>query len=534
MLDTEKPGVRIFRYLLGDSLGMLRKRGQRTLVYQPMGLVADRYSVQGVLGTGGISIAYLALDIVAHETVALKTCRHEFLSTRTVREAFLEEARTWTRLDCQPPILELKGIADVGGLVFLSTEYIAPDSLGRVTLADHIASTSGLPLGTALKWAVECCHAVEYLRSKCAARSVDLNPKNILMAHGESVRLSDFGLARTIYRLSTSREAPEQSWSKRSPLLAPDRRGFCGTPAYMAPEQFADAPVDGAASDVYSVGVILYEMLSGRVPFVPATAERKARKGLEASPQQWYLAHRDSAPKELNVSSWPVIHKCLSKLPQDRFTDLCELRGVLGKLRYEETGKAASPVETHQSSSQDRLLKGCRLLQLGLLREALVEYDTAVEASPELAQSSACEPFIKLKTAARLGRVLGQGDALRDSEWRTWLKQTGGDCLLTQLLPSVVQDLRRIGQLAGQAPLSSGAFEILAHAGSLAPWADMLWVLNGNATGADNLVHELMRLDTPARIETDARRRATVGGGTATKDARVIAALGAFIGRSLR
>jgi len=206
-------------------------------------LVDNRYRIVQPLGNGGMAEVYLAHDDILDRDVALKVMSGRYASDEEFVERFKREAQSAAALS-HPNIVSIfdRGASEDG------TYYIAMEYLPGGTLKDHITKRGALPPRTAAAVALQIAEAL------CAAheRGVihrDIKPHNILITESGDVKVTDFGIARA---------ASSSTMTRTGSIL--------GTAHYISPEQAMGEPV-GPASDLYSLGVVLYEMLTGELPF---------------------------------------------------------------------------------------------------------------------------------------------------------------------------------------------------------------------------------------------------------------------------
>jgi TolB-like protein/predicted Ser/Thr protein kinase len=248
------------------------------------------YEVIGSLGAGGMGEVYRARDTRLDRIVALKVS-HEQFSARVEREARAIAALNHAHI-CH--------LYDIGPN-YLVMEYLEGTHLqGR------------LPLDEALKYTIQICDALEVAHSKGIIHR-DLKPANILVTSA-GVKLLDFGLAQ----LAAAPAVPDDVTMNAGLTQAGT---ILGTAAYMSPEQAAARPVD-ARSDIFSLGVVLYEMLSGRRAFNGDSSVAVMAAVLEREPEQL------DAPEAVRK----VVARCIRKSPAERFQSAAELRGALGVL----------------------------------------------------------------------------------------------------------------------------------------------------------------------------------------------------------
>ncbi len=253
--------------------------------------LADRYKVEGQLGVGGMATVYLAEDLKHKRKVAVKVL-HPDLAVALGAERFLREIEIEARLT-HPHILPLhdSGVADE----FLY--YVMPFVEGE-SLRDRLNREGQLPLDDALQIGREVADALAYAHSHDVVHR-DIKPENILLEEGHAV-VADFGVARAISAVD------DEQLTKTGIAV--------GTPAYMSPEQASGEHRLDGRSDVYALGCVLYEMLTGQPPFTGATAQAiMARKVMEPTPSPRVV--RDSIPPAVEQA----VMRALAKTPADRF-----------------------------------------------------------------------------------------------------------------------------------------------------------------------------------------------------------------------
>ncbi len=291
----------------------------------PPGLTSalqDRYRIERELGQGGMATVYLAEDLKHHRKVALKVLRPELAATLGP-ERFSREIEVAARL-VHPHILGLIDSGDVDGFFY----YVMPYVEGE-TLRDRLARSGELPVHDAVRLLGEVAEALA-VAHKDGVVHRDIKPENILLS-GRHAMVMDFGVAKAV-----SEASGRQQLTTAGVAL--------GTPAYMAPEQAsADPQMDGRV-DIYAMGVLGYEMLTGHPPF----------HGL--NPQQTLAAHVTQAPTPvgqqragLSPALEAVVMKCLAKRAADRFQSADELVAALEPLATPSGGM--TPTHTMPTSA---------------------------------------------------------------------------------------------------------------------------------------------------------------------------------------
>lgn len=203
---------------------------------------SKRYKLLGPIGKGGMSIVYKARDKMLNMTVAIKFLPEKLLHDSSALERLKREAALAMRLS-QEHIVKLHNIEGDRGRLFLVMEYVEGTNFREILREEGV-----LPTLTVLQVAYSCALALDYAHER-GVLHLDLKPENLMLNKDSVLKIVDFGTARYVGGLYT------------------DDEGYLeGSPAYMSPEQISGAPIDLRA-DVYSLGVIVYELLCGRPPF---------------------------------------------------------------------------------------------------------------------------------------------------------------------------------------------------------------------------------------------------------------------------
>jgi serine/threonine-protein kinase len=263
--------------------------------------LADRYRVDRELGAGGMATVYLAHDVRHDRQVAIKVLRPE-LAAVIGAERFLAEIRTTANLQ-HPHILALFDSGTVDGTVF----YVMPFVDGE-SLRDRLSREKQLPIDDALRIAAEVADALEYAHGHGVIHR-DIKPENILL-HGGHALVADFGIALAASHTGGSRMT-ETGMS-------------LGTPQYMSPEQAMGERELDARTDVYALGCVAYEMLTGEPPFSGPTAQSVVAKVMTERPAG-IVKRRGRVPAHVE----DAVLTALEKLPADRFASAREFAAAL-------------------------------------------------------------------------------------------------------------------------------------------------------------------------------------------------------------
>ncbi len=257
--------------------------------------IAGRFRIEREIGTGGMGTVYLATHLGLERPVAVKIIKREFAGDADVAERFLREARTMAKLRHQHAAI----IFDAGNLPdgrhFIVMEFVEGETLSQV-----LAREGRFTFSCAIKIATQICDVLEEAH-RLGIVHRDLKPSNILLGP-RGVCVLDFGVAKV---LASSAESTATCGSTGSGQLI-------GTPRYMSPEQCLGQRV-GARSDLYSLGVLLYEMLAGRPPFVdPLQSALLIKQATAPAPPLPKLRPDIGRPLAL------AVHTLLAKRPDDR------------------------------------------------------------------------------------------------------------------------------------------------------------------------------------------------------------------------
>jgi serine/threonine protein kinase len=267
--------------------------------------LADRYRVEAFLGKGGMAEVYKVWDTSRGVYLAMKLLHEDLALDNVFVRRFKREAQTLERLQ-HPNIVRFYGMEQEGRQVFILMEYIEGE-----TLKHKIFDARGpLPIDQVLFYLRPFCLALQYAHNEGMVHA-DIKPGNIMIDHGGRVLLSDFGIARMTESTTVTMVG-------------------AGTPAYMAPEQ-ARGKMPTPRTDIYSLGIVLYEMLTGERPF---TGELATKSGTTSEKIRWEQVHLNpTSPRRFNhqISEEleAVVLKCLEKTPDRRFASVQELLNAL-------------------------------------------------------------------------------------------------------------------------------------------------------------------------------------------------------------
>jgi serine/threonine-protein kinase len=273
---------------------------------RPGAVFAGRYEVKEILGAGGMGVVYRAFDRELQEPVAIKTLRAEALAGGNVAlERFKQEIRLARRI-AHRNVVRTYDLGEVGGTYYLTMEYVEGTSLKQL-----IASRGKLPVPVTLTIGKQLCRALEVAHAEGVIHR-DIKPQNMVVEPSGFLKVMDFGIAR-LANPPKGKGLTEAGMS-------------IGTPDYMSPEQLSGLELD-ARADLYAAGVVLFECVTGRVPFEAETTWALVAKQLEEEPPD---------PRSLNAEvSEPlaaVILKAMAKQSADRFESAAAMHDALARI----------------------------------------------------------------------------------------------------------------------------------------------------------------------------------------------------------
>jgi serine/threonine-protein kinase len=264
-----------------------------------IGEVVGNYRILEKIGEGGMGAVFKGVDLMLEREVAIKALRPELARQPHIVERFRAEAVTLAKLN-HPNIATLHSFFRQGDDFFMVMEFVRGETLDRV-----IRSYGAVPVGQGITLFCQALEGIEHAH-RLGVIHRDVKPANMMLTEVGSIKVMDFGIARVLGTARMTREGH-----------------LIGTIEYMSPEQIRGKETD-ARSDIYSLGILLYEMLTGRVPFTSQSEYELMRDQIEAAPQP----PRDIAP-QISLPIEEAIMRSLAKRPEMRFQTAAEFRGAL-------------------------------------------------------------------------------------------------------------------------------------------------------------------------------------------------------------
>lgn len=330
----------------------------------------DRWEIHHI-HNGGMGIVYIVYDHVSHLPYAAKSFHGTlFTSNPGLAERFRSLARVWSSLGPHYNSVQAHFVEDIDGQPFLFLEHV-----GAGSLADWIGTprlTHDLP--QVLRFAIQCCDGLIHASAGGLQVHRDLKPHNCLITPERTLKVTDGGLAALCDGMHAAQDLTEALPGQRLRLASSRTGMFAGTGTHLAPELFDDPRGADVRSDIYAFGVMLFQMLTGKLPFEAQTWSELAH------------LHQTQPPPPLTppfTALNPLIERCLAKDPAQRLADFLALRELLATLYTHLTHtQAPQPLVgiALEATQQDNI--GSSLASLGQHEEALGWHDRALELQP--------------------------------------------------------------------------------------------------------------------------------------------------------
>ncbi len=286
-------------------------------------LLNGRYRLDAQQGSGGMAVIYKATDLALGRTVAVKVLRPSLTNDADFLRRFRQEARNVANLS-HPNIVTVHDVGQDGNTHYIVMEYIDGDDLKKL-----IRQEAPFPLDRALSLAIKICAGVGYAH-RAGLVHADVKPQNVLIIPGNNtfnVKVTDFGIAQAA-SATQPRERQRVVW---------------GSPHYFAPEQAQGDPPT-PASDVYSIGVVLFEMITGRLPFVGTDQQELALAHIHETPP-----NASEINPNIPESMDRILQKVLSKEPTARYRTAEQFGRIL--ITYRRQGQVTTDQLPHVSDA---------------------------------------------------------------------------------------------------------------------------------------------------------------------------------------
>jgi len=347
-----------------------------------VGTTLGRYEIRSLLGVGGMGEVYLAHDTQLRRPVALKFLPTNFTLDEDRLRRFEQEAYAASALN-HPNILTIYEIGQFDATRFMAMEYVEGETLRQHLSRPHTTSVEGQLQGGGIKLQEALDIAIQIASALSASQTAgiahrDIKPENLMLRRDGYLKVLDFGLAKLTERpATTDTEAPTRAMVNTSP------GAVMGTVNYMSPEQASGHAVD-ARTDIWSLGVLLYEMITGRMPFEGPTPSHVIVSILEKDPPL-LTRYLTDAPEALE---W-IVTKALTKNPDERYQTAREMLTDLRRLKQRldasaELERSIAPDAAHPGS---QTLSGASNLGASTISDYGAEQKTLPAGAPTVSSA---------------------------------------------------------------------------------------------------------------------------------------------------
>ena len=297
--------------------------------YKPGDRIGGEYTVLKVFGgenQSGMGVVYLVQSREIPKPIVLKTFQRAL--SRDAKRKFVSEAHAWLKAGAHPNVVQAYWVREIAGQVFVAADYVEPDEEGRNNLTQYLSAGQLRPEIVFL-WAAQFCHGMDYARSRGVLAHRDIKPDNLMIDGSASLKVTDFGLAKSIDSDATSQQRSWWLFGRKQPVETVSKTvtgSAMGTLPYMAPEQFIEAKSADHRADIYSFGIILYQMVAGnRYPYL-------IRSDAPDAAAEFFRAHTNQTPLPVESPLMPVISRCLQKAPNRRYATYDAFLGDLSSV----------------------------------------------------------------------------------------------------------------------------------------------------------------------------------------------------------
>lgn len=379
--------------------------------------LTNRYQILEKIGEGGMALVYRSMDTLLHREVAVKVLREQYASDEQFVERFRREAQAAASLS-HPNVVNIYDVGEVDGTHFIVMEYVHGRSLRRIIQEEGRLSPS-----RAARYALQICEGLQHAHERGLVHR-DIKPHNILITPDDRVKVTDFGIAR----------AASTSTLTQTGIII-------GSVHYFSPEQAKGANI-GAQSDLYSLGVVLYEMLTGEVPFNGDSPISVALKQIE-EPAPRVIGARPDCPPALAR----IVERALVKSLSERYADAAQMASDLRRYLWsaggvvEEEARMTQVLEagdwsrSRRREAQGRRNRASALWAWGILAAVAVGLGLAV-ALPFLRSLFVVPevrvPDVTARPVEEARRILGQRQLGLEIAGRAYDERVAADHVLSQ------------------------------------------------------------------------------------------------------
>jgi Tol biopolymer transport system component len=378
------------------------------------------FEIIGVIGAGGMGVVYRAHDVKLRRDVALKILPPEFAADEVRLHRFQREAQAVAALN-HPNVVTIYSVEESDGIHFLAMELLHGTSL------TNLIPPTGLPISQVLRYALPITDAMVAAHQQSIVHR-DLKPANVMVRDDGRVKVLDFGLAKVAAPIAESGDGTTE--------LLTDAKHVVGTTGYMSPEQAEGRAID-ARSDIFSFGVMLYEMAAGSRPFTGESSLAILTSILRDDPKPLTQVQPALSPDYDRI-----VRRCLAKDPARRYQTALDVRNELEDLQRQSATSAPQPVRGARtlSGSAAIAIAGAVILAIGVAAWRFGDRDPLPEPLPagfqQLTSQPGGEMFARLSADGQWVVYTGEGQGNRD----IYLQRIGGQTSINLTADSPADD----------------------------------------------------------------------------------------------
>lgn len=282
-------------------------------MYKIDDIIIGEYKVLDIFGgegKSGMGVVYLVYDRRLEKPIILKTYQKSSLSSIN---RFKSEAEIWLSIGIHPNIVKSIYVNEVNDQLFIGAEFIEPDEYGRNSISDYLNTQNKISLNYIVKWTAQFCYAMNHAISKGLVVHRDIKPDNLMIDENVNLKVTDFGISKGLYDIQEI-----SNISNQNEYTGLTQEGtFIGTLMYSSPEQILDSSSISYHSDMYSFGIVLYQLISGGN--FPYSLKNKT------SSVHFAQMHLQDSLIKTEHPLFPIVSKCMARDPRDRYNDYYEL-----------------------------------------------------------------------------------------------------------------------------------------------------------------------------------------------------------------